>query len=421
MHIIQGRVRDYAWGSREAIPALVNLPPAPFPVAELWLGGHAAAPSRLDVGMADRVLSPADLLDGAEGREARAQTGNDLRAEIARDPAGTLGVELVERFGAQLPYLLKLIAPACPLSMQVHPSKEQAELGFAREEAAGIARSASNRSYPDANHKPELVYALTDFEAIVGFRSPHRIISVLAGLGTPLTDLLESTVRANPNAQGVRNAFSALLDSRSRPGPDQVTHVVRACEQRVHADSPSPRADATVLRLARHYPGDPGVVASLLLNPVTLHPGEAMYTPAGTVHAYISGLGLEIMANSDNVLRAGLTPKHMDVPELLAVMQTVAAPPIRIAPEKISSVQYTYYAPVDDFELSVVRLRDANAREKLHGGGPRILLCLGGASEVWVDSGDYAILNTGQALFIRADDGAAYVRGAGSFVLAAVP
>lgn len=421
MQVIQGRVRDYAWGSPDAIPKLFGMRTAPIPVAELWLGGHADAPARTDVGPLDRVLDPADLQDGAEGQAARVRLGADLHTEIARDPVGTLGEDVTERFGPELPYLMKLIAPGKPLSMQVHPSIEQARAGYAREEAAaaGGNQDPALRSYRDRNHKPELVYALSDFEAVVGFRTPRRIMGVLKGLGTPLTDALAQAIRAEPNAHGVRQAFASLLAADTRPAPECVQEVVDACRGRT--DSPSPRADATVAKLAQYYPGDPGVVASLLLNPVTLRPGEAMFTPAGTVHAYTRGFGIEIMANSDNVLRAGLTKKRVDVPELLAVMQTVAAPPIRIAPEAVSPVQATYYAPVDDFELSIITLRDSGRRVKIHGLGPRILFALAGACEVWVDSGEYRILNTGQAVFIRDDDGAARLRGAGRFVLAAVP
>ena len=446
MHIIQGRVRDYTWGARDVIPEFFGLPAADTPVAELWLGAHAGAPARCGVGPhavalaaedvrvddagpaasaggageagAD-VACPADVVSPADVVNP-AGPAADLRDYIARDPEGVLGRDVMRRHQGELPFLLKLIAPAQPLSLQVHPSMEQAARGFVRESEQGITLDAPNRSYKDALHKPELVYAFTRFEALVGFRSPRRIIGVLEGLGTELTDRLADLIRCEPNAGGVREAFSCLL-SASRPSADAVAEVVEACRTRPAEDSPSPRADAIVGRLASFFPGDPGVVASLLLNPVTLNPGEAMFTPAGTVHAYLSGFGLEIMANSDNVLRAGLTSKYVDVPELLDVMETVAAPPIRIAPERISPVQSTYYAPVDDFELSIVNLRDATRRVKLRGAGPRILLCVAGAAEIRTASGQYCLMNTGQAAFVRADDGILQARGAGRLVLAEVP
>ncbi|MFP7695847.1 mannose-6-phosphate isomerase, class I [Trueperella sp. LYQ143] len=427
MHIIQGRVRDYEWGSPSAIPRMFGLPPADFPVAELWFGAHPAAPARIGVGARALAINPSDIRDRGHlfspvSPDSEAGSAVDLRQYIAGDPQGVLGANLVSGGGdAELPFLLKVIAPAQPLSLQVHPSKAQAERGFAREEQAGIDRAAAHRAYRDANHKPELVYAISTFEALVGFRTPRRILGVLSGLNTPVTDRIAQQIRLSPNAHGVRSAFAGLLSVNERPDAEAVMRVVAACCARDPQVSPSPRADALVGKLAQHYPGDPGVVASLLLNPVTLKPGEAMFTPAGTVHAYVAGLGVEIMANSDNVLRAGMTPKHIDVPELLSVIETVAAPPIRIAPEALSPVQATYYAPVDDFELSIISLRNANKRVRLRGSGPRIVLCLEGATELWADSGEYGLLNTGQAIFVRADDGGLLARGAGRFVLAGVP
>ncbi|NLW13024.1 MAG: mannose-6-phosphate isomerase, class I [Trueperella sp.] len=421
MHVIQGRVRDYDWGALDLIPEFFGQPAANFPVAELWLGAHPGAPARCDVAPRSLAISVDDLADGEPGARSRATIGADLRDYIAADALGTLGADVASHHGGELPYLMKLIAPGQPISMQVHPSIDQARIGYQRENELGIPVDAPNRSYKDANHKPELVYAITRFEALVGFRSPRRILGVLDGLDTELTAHLAECIRNQPNAQGVREAFATLLSAQSRPDEDAVAEVVEACAARPADDSPSPRADLMVGMLASHYAGDPGVVASLLLNPVTLQPGEAMFTPAGTVHAYTSGLGLEIMANSDNVLRAGLTSKYVDVEELLDVVETVAAPPIRIAPERISPIQSTFYAPVDDFELSIIQLRQANRAFKLRGGGPRIIASLEGATEIWTESGQHHIINTGQAVFVRADDGRAHVRGVGRFVQADVP
>lgn len=421
MHVIQGRVRDYDWGAPDLIPEFFAQPAATFPVAELWLGAHPGAPARCEVDARSIAISSEDLADGERGARSRATIGIDLRAYIAADPIGTLGSDVVNNHGGELPYLLKLIAPAQPISMQVHPSIEQARIGYERENALGIPVDAPNRSYKDANHKPELVYAVTQFEAIVGFRTPRRILGVLDGLDTELTAHLAECIRKQPNAHGVRDAFASLLSEETRPPEEAVAEVVEACAARTADESPSPRADVMVGKLASYYEGDPGIVASLLLNPVTLQPGEAMFTPAGTVHAYASGLGLEIMANSDNVLRAGLTGKYVDVAELLDVVETVAAPPIRIAPERISPIQSTFYAPVDDFELSMIELRQAHRTFKLRGGGPRIIASLEGAAEIWTESGQHHVLNTGQAVFVRADDGRVEVRGFGRFVQADVP
>lgn len=399
MRRVSGVPRDYAWGSADAIHELVGTVPDGRPLAELWFGAHPTAPARL------------------------AGVPADLRSLIAADPAGALGQDVTARFGVELPYLLKLVAPARPLSLQVHPSLERAREGYAAEDRAGIPLHARHRNYRDRNHKPELVFALTTFDAVCGFRAPRRAAELLAGLGAPLARSLHRTLVADPTATGMRAAFTTLLDEPTRPSPQDVAQVVEACAARLAAGSPSPRADATVGLLAEDYAADPGVVASLLLNPVTLQPGEAMFVPAGGVHAYLSGLGVEVMASSDNVLRAGLTSKHIDVPEVLDAVDYIAAPPIRVAPEVFHGATRMFYVPVDDFELSVTRLTDGDCRSgprPLPGRGPRMLLCLEGQVEV-CSAADRMELRRGEAAFARADDGALTIRGIGTLVQADVP
>lgn len=398
MQRLTNPVRDYAWGSPTAIPELLGVEPDGRPVAELWLGAHPSAPSVLATPAGDRRLDEA----------------------IAADPEATLGRDVVARFGPSLPYLLKVIAAETPLSLQVHPHLDQAKEGFDAEEAAGVPVAASSRNYKDRNHKPELIYALTTFEAMCGFRAPRRAAELLAGLDAPLAARLAGVLHAEPTYRGIRTAFRRLLDPDLRPSPEQIAEVVDASARRLAEGSPSPRADRTVVRLAEHYPGDPGIVVSLLLNPVTLQPGEAMFVPAGGVHAYLHGVGIEVMANSDNVLRAGLTAKHIDVPELLASVDYVAAPPVRIAPETHTSVSKVFYAPVDDFELSVTRVADGDTH-RLPGRGPRVLLCLDGALTLTDASGADLTLTRGTAAFVAAQDGPLTVRGAGTLVQADVP
>jgi mannose-6-phosphate isomerase len=264
------------------------------------------------------------------------------------------------------------------------------------------------------------VFALTRFEALSGFRAPRRAAELLAGLEAPLAKELLGVLTAQPTSDGILAAFTQLLDPSTRPSVDEVDDVARACEARLRAGSPSPRADRTVVVLARAYPGDPGVVTSLLLNPVTLQPGDAMFVPAGGVHAYLSGLGVEIMASSDNVLRAGLTPKHVDVDELLRNVDYVAAPPIRIAPERFHGATRVFYAPVDDFELSLTETSDDTVHP-LPGRGPRILLCLAGEMTLSAGDGSRLTLARGQAAFAPASDGPLTVCGAGTLVQADVP
>jgi mannose-6-phosphate isomerase len=384
--------REYPWGSPTAIFDLLGEDPTGEPAAELWLGAHPAAPS---------------VVETTDGEQR-------LDELIARDAESVLGRDVVARFGRTLPYLLKVIAVARPLSLQVHPSLERAREGFAAEEAAGIDLMDRRRSYKDRNHKPELVHALTRFEGLCGFRAPRRVVELLADLDAPLAQAIHHLLAGDPTAQGIRTAFRRLLEPELRPAPEEVGEVVEACRRRLAAGaSPSPRADRTVVLLGEAYPGDPGVVTSLLLNPVTLEPGEAMFVPSGGVHAYLDGTAVEVMANSDNVLRAGLTTKHIDVPELLANVDYVAAPPIRIAPEVVNEVTRVYYAPVDDFELSVTEV-PAGGAHPLPGRGPRIVFCLEGEVRITAETDDSIDLARGQSAFVPASDGALTIEGIGA-------
>ncbi|WP_413451065.1 mannose-6-phosphate isomerase, class I [Georgenia phoenicis] len=399
MRRVLGVPRDYAWGSPSAIHELMGSEPDGAPLAELWFGAHPSGPAPTD--------------DGA----------TDVRALIEDDPAGTLGRDVLARFGTRLPYLLKLIAPRRPLSLQVHPDLARARERFAAENRAGVPLDAPWRNYRDPNHKPELVFALTTFEAVSGFRAPRRAAELLAELDAPLARELHATLLSDPTPGGMRTAFTALLDPATRPSAAEVSAVVAACRQRVADGSPSPRADGIVVRLAEEHPHDPGVVASLLLNPVTLRPGDSLFVPAGGVHAYLSGIGVEVMASSDNVLRAGLTSKHVDVAEVLDCVDYVAAPPIRVAPEVFHGATRVFYAPVDDFELSVTTLADGDCTDgprPLPGRGPRMLVCLDGTMEVAGASGSL-VLRRSEAAFVRADDGPLTVHGTGTLVQADVP
>jgi mannose-6-phosphate isomerase len=393
-------IQNYAWGSPTAIPTLLGTESTGAPIAEAWFGAHPSAPSHC---VRD---------DGSPG--------SPMPAVIAADPARVLGEDVEARFGAALPYLLKVIAAETPLSLQVHPHIERARAGFAQEQAAGVPLDAPHRNYRDRNHKPELVYALTRFEALCGFRAPRRAAELLDGLDAPLAKDLRTMLAAQPSATGIEAAFTRLLRPGTRPSAEEVQEVAAACADRLANGSPSPRADRTVVTLQAAYPGDPGVVTSLLLNPVTLQAGDALFVPAGGVHAYLRGLGVEIMASSDNVLRAGLTPKHVDVDELLRNVDYVAAPPIRIAPEKFHGATRVYYAPVDDFELSVTRVTDGQAHP-LPGRGPRILLCLEGSMVATSQHDGELRLTRGQAAFVPASDGTLAVRGGGTLVQADVP
>ncbi len=389
--------RRYPWGSPTAIPRALGMDPDGRALAEAWFGAHPSSPA---------------IVEPAEG-------ATTLTEHIAADPVTTLGADVVARFGPRLPYLLKLIAADSPLALQVHPGAERAAAGFEAEEAAGIARDAPDRAFPDPFHKPELLYALTSLEALCGFRAPRRAAELFDGLDVPLARQVRQVLGEHPDASGVVEAFRMLLDPATRPGSDAVREVATACAQRLWDGSPSARADRTVVILGEEYPGDPAGVASLLLNPVTLHPGEAMYIPVGTVHAYLSGMAVEVMAASDNELRGGLTTKPVDVAGLLECMDRVAAPPLRIAPELFWGSSKVFYAPVDDFELSVTSVDDGGSHP-LPGRGPRIVLCLEGLVALNAASGTLTLAR-GQSAFVSAADGPLTMVGSGTLVQADVP
>ncbi|MFC7464870.1 mannose-6-phosphate isomerase, class I [Brachybacterium sp. GCM10030252] len=397
---LDGRLQHYAWGSTTALPEFLGREADGTPWAEAWFGAHPLAPATIPGG----------------GR---------LDAVIAADGPALLGEDVGRAFQGRLPFLLKVIAPERPLSLQVHPTREHAAESFAAENAAGLALDSPRRTYRDANHKPEMLVALTRFTALCGFRTPRRAAAILEGLGTDLTDRLHGLLVGSPTAHGMRAAFRTLVSASMRPTAEEVAEVVVACRARSAAgSSPSPRIDRFVSLLAEHHPGDPGVVAALLLNPVTLEPGEAMFVPAGALHAYLHGMGLEVMAASDNVLRAGLTPKKVDADEVLQCVSVTAAPPLRVAPERQNATSVAYYAPVDDFELALTELSDPTGPPQpchpIPGTGPRIVLGLEGEVLLGTRGGTH-LLPAGGAAFVPAADGPLRAGGRGRFAQASVP
>lgn len=395
MHRLSPASQNYSWGSTTAIPALGGFAATGEHVAELWYGAHARASA---------------VFEGDGG-------ATSLRDHISANGPAVLGRDIASRFGAELPFLLKLIAPDTPLSLQVHPSAEQAALGWLREERSGVPVDADERSFRDHNHKPEMVYALTEFEALSGFRAPRRVLEILAGLQAPLVEKTVERLRHGASSQGMRSAFEyVLLGARDRN--EDVNSVVEQIRSRLaRGDSPSEHTDTIALRIAEHYPGDRGILASLLLNPVTLTPGEAMYVPAGCVHAYLSGLAVEVMASSDNVVRAGMTSKYVDARTLLDIVDVRPAPPIRLAPERSRPGVEVFYAPVEDFELAVITPQGRPVG--LGGSGPRIVLAIEGVTEL-VQRKTRTILKPTQAVLVSNGERVA-VSGSGRVVRASVP
>lgn len=355
MDRLSNTVRPYAWGSTTAIPELLGVAPTGEPQAEMWMGAHPGAPSRLT-----------RTTGAAAGRE------QSLTEVIAADPEGELGRATVDKFGPRLPFLLKLLAAGAPLSLQVHPDLDQARRGYADEESRGVPIDAPHRTYKDASHKPELICALTPFAGLCGFRRPDEAAATMAALGVdslkPYADLLG----AHPEEAALREVLTAILGADPAETAETVNEAATAAQRLGGALAP-------YARIAHHFPGDPGVIAAMLLNYVELQPGEALFLGAGVPHAYLDGLGVEIMANSDNVLRCGLTPKHIDVPELLRVVRFEPTEPGVLRPEASPSGEELYETPVDEFRLSRFDLSPGAEPVDLTRGTPQILLCTAGA------------------------------------------
>ena len=321
--------QPYAWGSRTAIADLLGqTSPTREPQAELWMGTHPKGPSWV-VAHDERIL---------------------LQQLIDLKPLEVLGHDVVHRFGNSLPFLFKVLAADRPLSIQAHPDRNQAVAGFSRENREGRALDAPDRNYRDDNHKPEIICALTPFWGLNGFRSAAAAADLLApvcphGLNDALREL------KNSRGEGIRFFFNAMLTLSAEKRQVAAQEVL---------DKALPWVDRSpvyrwIVELARAYPADMGVLSPALLNLICLEPGQAMYLPAGQLHAYLAGVGIELMANSDNVLRGGLTPKHVEVPELLRVVRFVASSVKIIEPEPVRPAESVYDCPAGEFSLSVIR------------------------------------------------------------------
>ena len=389
MELLRGAIRTYAWGSRTAIAEFTGRPvPAAHPEAELWFGAHPADPAWLETDKGE-----ISLLDA-----------------LAADPEGELGPGSRARFGDVLPFLVKVLAADEPLSLQAHPSAEQAVEGYLREEQLGIPVSSPVRNYRDKSHKPELLVAMHAFEALAGFREASRTSELLRALAVSDLDPFIDLLSDKSDADGLRALFTTWITA---PQPDidvLVPAVLEGAIQYVSSGATEFAAEAkTVLELGERYPGDAGVLASLLLNRISLAPGEAIFLPAGNLHAYLRGVGLEVMANSDNVLRGGLTPKHVDVPELLRVLDFTPTAEARLrAHTHREGFGLVYETPTDEFAVALLELQGEYLGHEMDASssheGPQILLCTEGCATVHAKSRSLT-LHHGTAGWVAADDG----------------
>ena len=434
MERLDPAVRHYDWGSRTAIPDLLGLPASDRPWAELWFGAHPQGPA----------------LAG--------EAGTPLDQAVAADPVAALGPAAAARFG-RLPFMVKVLAAARPLSLQTHPDAEAARAGCAREDGLGLPRTSPERSFRDGSPKPELICALTPFEALWGFRDPAPTLALLESIDTPALDPMRRRLAADPTPSGLRDLTAWLLGRDRAAAAEFNRQVARACrpapvseraagaerrsvsERAAGAErrSVSERAAgerasgegrgsdewaaerALAVDLEAQFPDDPGVAVALLLNRVTLQPGEALFLGPGLLHSYLGGTGVEVMASSDNVIRAGLTSKPTDIPAFLEVVSTDPVTPDVQRPAPVGGVA-DYRAPVGEFSLQRI---EADGEVSV-GGGPAILLCtrgrarargnragdtrVGGARADSREAGDLEI-SPGEAVWVDARTEAVTLRG----------
>ncbi|WP_437573219.1 mannose-6-phosphate isomerase, class I [Sorangium sp. So ce887] len=397
MFSLENRVQEYAWGSREAIATLLGQGRSDKPQAELWMGAHPAASSCIE-------------LDG--GRER-------LIDAIPRHADAFLGGPTRDRFGARLPFLLKVLAADQPLSLQAHPDEAQARRGFDAENAAGIPVDAPERTYRDPHHKPELLCALTPFDALCGFRPADALPEVFELLAGGPADALVPRGAAPVDAAAVARLFQGLLALDPAARRELVSSVVEACRARAQAGGWLARASGWALRLHELYPGDVGVVIALLLNDVHLEPGEALYLPPRRLHAYVQGVGIEIMASSDNVLRGGLTPKHVNVDELVRVLDFSPWRVEPVAPRRAGAESF-YDTPAPEFRLSRIELDAVSTWRTDDRRGPEIVLCTRGHALLTDARGVARDLRQGGSIFVPFASGGYAIEGDGQFFRATV-
>ncbi|WP_156292245.1 mannose-6-phosphate isomerase [Serratia oryzae] len=382
MQKMTNAIQNYAWGSLDALTQLYGIAnPDGKPMAELWMGAHPKSSSQVT---------------DAKGAL------RSLRDVIDENQPEQLGAQVAERFG-ELPFLFKVLCADQPLSIQVHPSKSAAEAGFAKENAAGIALDAAERNYKDPNHKPELVFALTPFLAMNGFRELADIVSLLQPLAGAHHDI--ATFLQQPDTTHLATLFASLLGMHG----EQKTKALGVLKAALNSQQGEPWD--TLRFIARFYPDDSGLFSPLLLNVVKLAPGEAMFLYAETPHAYLHGVALEVMANSDNVLRAGLTPKFIDIPELLANLQFRPQPAsgLLTQPEKRGDELF-FPIPVEDFAFS---LHDLSASaQPLAQNSAAIVFCVAGEA-ILQKQDQRVVLKPGESCFIAAAESPVQVTGVG--------
>jgi mannose-6-phosphate isomerase len=395
VQLLRGAIRTYAWGSRSAIAEFTGRPtPTAHPEAELWLGAHPG--------------DPAHLQDSSGGETS-------LSGAIVADPQAQLGTAVRDRFGDVLPFLVKVLAADEPLSLQAHPSAVQAIDGYQREDRRGVPLNSPMRNYRDRSHKPELLVALSDFEALAGFRPAARSVDLMRALEVPGLEPFIGLLEGQADAPGLRALFTTWITAPQAQIDSLIPIVLEGAVAYIRSGAKEFAAESrAVLELGERYPGDAGVLAALLLNRISLKSGEGIFLPAGNLHSYLQGIAMEVMANSDNVLRGGLTPKHVDVPELLRVLDFTPVIDARVATTR-DGIELTYDTPTAEFAGSVLTFDGEHLGHEVDApcrhDGPQILVCTEGSVVVRSKS-DEVQMQRGSAAWVAADDGPIRVEAA---------
>jgi mannose-6-phosphate isomerase len=395
--ILRNPIQNYAWGSMTFMPDLMGGPvPAEKPQAELWMGVHPKAPSKV-------------LCDGE---------WMSLPEFIRTDPEGILGESVAKNFSNELPFLFKVLAATKPLSIQVHPNRDQAQEGFARENEMKIPLDAPNRNYKDQNHKPEMICALTPFWLLNGFREIDDLIALTERIGAPALRDQVRLLQGQHVAEGLKSFLTTLMTMDRGTQTELVSEVMHCIEQNSGTDA----ALEWVVRLNQEYPGDIGVLSPLFMNIVGLKPGQGMYTPSGRLHTYLEGAGIELMANSDNVLRGGLTAKNMELRELLKVLDFMHNQVDILMPVRRGKGEDIYQTPAKEFVLSLISVERSSPFESSRTRSVEIMICLEGDAQISdLGNGNVLSLPRGTSLIVPAAVERYRLEGKATLYKAAVP
>jgi len=394
---LKNTIQEYAWGSHYAIAELLGQDvPTKRPQAELWMGAHPKAPSYVATGQGYQSLT--ELIEAY--------------------PTEILGAETVSRFNGQLPFLFKVLAATKPLSIQAHPDQIWAKKGFAREEALGIPFNAPERNFKDNQHKPECICALTDFWGLCGFRNIEAMVGRLKRLCPATLRIDLNNLKKEPSQTALQTFFRGLM-ARS---PQEQTKIVSEALGHANQEYSYESTNEWIIKLHKAYPFDIGVIFPAILNLVQLQPGQALYLQPGDLHAYLEGVGIELMANSDNVLRGGLTPKHIDVQELMQILNFEEMQVDILVPKPNPDGAYVYRTPAHEFELSVIALKKSETYQSAATRNVEILLCTAGQHRlIQVDSAEVMQFDQGQSILIPAAASGYVIKGQGTIYRASVP